>query len=108
MSHGQKKKKKATLQCIIQKKTLKMTHIKQIFKKIFIAYMGLLDVMVLLASVIASPKEDEFLFLCCFIFLPGGSLLLFLCPNNLCCRYGNKHLSAVVITWGPCGLLSFC
>lgn len=90
------------------KKTLKMTHIKQIFKKIFIAYIGLLDVMVLLASVIASPREDEFLCLCCFIFLLGGSLLLFLCPNHLCCRYRNKHLSVIVIAWGPCGLLSFC
>lgn len=85
-----------------------MTHIKQIFKKIFIAYMGLLDVMVLLASVIASPKEDEFLYLCCFIFLLGGSLLLFLCSNHLCCRYRNKHLNVIVIAWGPCGLLSFC
>ena len=82
------------------------TNLKKKF--FFVAYMGLLDAMVVLASVIPSPKEDEFLFLCCFIFLPGGSLLLFLCPNNICCRYGNKHLSAVVIAWGTCGLLSFC
>lgn len=80
-----------------------MIHIRKVLKKNFVAYIGLLDV---LASVIASPKKDEFLFLCCFIFLPSG-FLLSLCPNRLCCRYGNKPLTAVVIAWGTCGLLSF-
>ena len=80
-----------------------MTHIRKVLKKNLVAYIGLLDV---LASVIASPKKDKFLFLCCFIFLPG-SFFLSLYPNHLCCSYGNKPLTAVVIAWGPCGLLSF-
>lgn len=69
--------------------------------------MGLLDVMVLLASVIASPKEDEFLYLLLY-FSPWWFLATLLCSNHLCCRYRNKHLNVIVIAWGPCGLLSFC